>query len=104
LDEDAKRADDLLAKAQLKASVALYEFNELEYMALCWSTHGSTLVGLRTTNIDIVPAQCAMRMHRIHDFAICNVQIVLQELKLFDQKDFDGFVEAAQGQIATVKI
>jgi len=105
IEKDVVEADKLLADAGRRpASFSFREFYELEYAMLCWATHGSTLLGLRATSTDFVPAQSAMRMNRIHDFALCITQVVLEELKLFDQKDFDQFLARAQQEVAAIKL
>jgi hypothetical protein len=103
LGTDAKRAQDLLSSAKL-SGVDLREFYELEYSLTCWGTHGSGLAGFRSGKPDLIPAQCSLRLQRVHGFALCIGQLVLQELGLFLQVEFDDFVREAQRQLGTIRL
>ena len=104
LAEDAKRADKVLAVAARRAGDGLYAFHELEHARLCWAAHGSGLTGLRTSNVDVVPAQCATRLNRVHDFALLIVQLVLEELGLFLQVEFDDFHQMAAAEVSKIRV
>jgi hypothetical protein len=104
LAEDAQRADQLLTSAGRRAGDGLHAFHELEHPRLCWAAHGSGLTGLRSSSEDLIPAQCATRLNTAHDFALLIVQLVLEELALFLQVEFDDFRRDAQAEIATIRI
>jgi hypothetical protein len=103
LGRDAGRAQELLLSATL-LGVDPREFYELEYSLTCWGTHGSGLAGFRSGNLDLIPAQCSLRLQRVHGFALCIGQLVLQELGLFLQVEFDDFVREAQRQLGTIAL
>jgi hypothetical protein len=99
LGSDAQQAQKLIMAANL-AGADLEEFYELEYSPTCWGTHGSTLAGFRASDVGVLPAQSAMRLRQVSDFALCVAQLVLEELGLYLQIEFDDFRRAADAEIA----
>lgn len=100
---DAKRAQELLVAAKL-LGMDLHQFYELEYPLICWGTHGSGLAGFRSPDPDLIAAECSLRLQRVHGLALCILQIILQELGLFVQKEFADFSQEAQRQLGTITL
>jgi hypothetical protein len=93
LAHDVKIADDLFSEANF------LQFYKLEIPAINCLTHGSGLSGLRSTNPNLVPATCAMRLNHVAEYAQLILRTVLVELKIYDQVEFRQFEEKARTTI-----
>jgi hypothetical protein len=101
LGADALKAQALLTKAGLTGA-DVHEFYELEYSPSCWGTHGSGLAGFRSSDVNAIPAQTALRLHQVADFALSVAQLVMEELGLFLQVEFDDFRRAGDHELSSI--
>jgi hypothetical protein len=94
LETDARRADLLFPEGKLA------EFYELEYSPSCWGAHGSSMAGMRSNDASLVIATCAVQLVTVQGLALKNISLVLENLGLYLQVQFDDFERELAQRIA----
>jgi hypothetical protein len=93
LRRDAERASGLRPAFELR------QFYELEFSPTCWGTHGSTLAAFRSSSADLVPGLMAAALTYVLRFSTQVARVVLEELDLWRQEDFDDLLVKIQALV-----